>query len=99
MPLLLKLIDPAERGDDALADAPIDAFILNYLEILVTTGLFGSDEHAASPISTTNMRILEAMSRRKSYIDCGYWHYVLAAHARNPPKNASETLETPPVQK
>ena len=37
------------------------------------------------------------ISRRESYI-CGYWHYALARHARNPLKNASETLETPSPQ-
>ncbi|UCC30529.1 MAG: hypothetical protein JSU86_20310, partial [Phycisphaerales bacterium] len=60
MPLLLKLIYPAKRGNDALAYAPIDAFIVDDLQILVTAGLFGSDEHAAPPISTTNTRITEA---------------------------------------
>jgi hypothetical protein len=99
VPLLLKLIDPAECGDNALAYASIDTFVVDYLEILVATGLFGSDEHSAPPISTTNIGTMEPISRRNSYIDCGYWHYVLAVHARNPPENAPETPETPPPQK
>ena len=45
VPFLLKLIDPAERGDDASADASGHSFILHHLDILVATGLLGSDEH------------------------------------------------------
>ncbi len=54
VPFLLKLLDHAELGDDALAHASVEAFFLDYLEILVATGPLGSDKHALAPISTTN---------------------------------------------
>jgi len=30
---------------------------------------------------------------------CGYWHYISATQAQNPPPNTPQTTETPPTKK
>lgn len=79
----LKLIDPAESGNDPSANASVEAFILDSLEILVATGLFGSDEHTWAPISITRTWAAHGLSSTKLPFLCGYWHYIPAACAQN----------------
>ena len=43
--VLSENIQPAERGDHALLDPSIDAFVLDDLKILILPGTFGADEH------------------------------------------------------
>ena len=43
---LVEPVEPAYGGEDGLPDLPVDALVLDELEVLVLPGLLGSEEHA-----------------------------------------------------
>jgi hypothetical protein len=45
LPALLELIQPAERGDDALLTASFDPLVLNDLKVHAVAGSFLAEEH------------------------------------------------------